>query len=744
MPMRLGAARSPRSQDDGSRDDGSASPYPSDGRVRPGTCGRLGAALLRRGRVVVAAWLLLAVASAALLPGLTQRLSPPPLEVPGSRSAVAARLISQGFPQFGSEQMVLAFDSATLTATEPAYQRALAETVGSLVDLPGIGGMLPLPTGEDQDPHHAYVLFGVTGDEAARQRRLPAQAAAARQAVDEASGGKVTVTIVGASAVFAELVRGDLDDLQRMKVVTVPLVVLLLVLGLGAVGSAVVPLLVAGAAILVTAGVLSLLGMIAQVDSTQLTVALTVCLGIGLDYALLILLRYRQARRDECLPPVTAAVRAADTAGGTVSWCAVAIVLTAGALFTVPVPGIRNIALAVIVAALVTAAAASSLTPVLLPLLDPWLEWRSLPWRRLRRTTGRPAWLRPAGHLMNHPVRYALAVTALLLAAALPVLSLRLGLHYDRPSLAGTATGHGLVQMEADRMAGITGLVLPHPKGSGPVNVDALMDALEADPRVGPVAVVDNGRDLTVVLVTERNPPDSAASAALLRHIYEVAPRLSPPGRQMVVAGPTALLADLGEQMLAGLGLAIALVLLFSFLLLLVTFRSLLIAVKAVCMNMLSVTATFGLLALCFQHASPTRDVNLLVPLLTFTVVFGLSLDYEVFLVHRVAEHYRRTGDNTAAVLHGLRHTARPITLAAAVMTVAFASLLITHRSDLQQTGFAVAVAVAVDATLIRMILVPALMRLLGHRNWWLPRPLARLLPPAGSATPPTAASSGS
>lgn len=345
---------------------------------------------------------------------------------------------------------------------------------------------------------------------------------------------------------------------------------------------------------------------------------------------------------------------------------------------------------------------------------------------------------------MDHPVRYALAVTALLLAAVLPVLGLRLGLHYDRPSLAGTATGHGLVQMEADRTAGITGLVLPHPEGSGPVNVGGLMDALESDPRVGSVAVLDNGRDLTVVLVTERNPPDSAASAALLRHIYEMAPRLLPADRQVFAAGPTALLADLGEQMLAGLGLAIALVLLFSFLLLLITFRSLLIAVKAVCMNMLSVTATFGLLALCFQHASPTRDVNLLVPLLTFTVVFGLSLDYEVFLVHRVAEHYRRTGDNTAAVLHGLRHTARPITLAAAVMTVAFASLLITHRSDLQQTGFAVAVAVAVDATLIRMILVPALMRLLGHRNWWLPRPLARLLPAFGPADRPAASSAGS
>lgn len=147
------------------------------------------------------------------------------------------------------------------------------------------------------------------------------------------------------------------------------------------------------------------------------------------------------------------------------------------------------------------------------------------------------------------------------------------------------------------------------------------------------------------------------------------------------------------------------------------------------------------MLTLCFQHAGPAGEINIVVPLLTFTMVFGLSMDYEVFLVHRICEHYRRTGDNTAAVLHGLRHTARPITLAAAVMIVAFAGLLFTHRSDLQQTGFAVAVAVAIDATLIRIILVPALMRLLGHRNWWLPRPLAGLLPPFGPSAAPAASS---
>ncbi|WP_067186170.1 MMPL family transporter [Microtetraspora niveoalba] len=717
-----------------------------------GAAGRRGTALTGRGRAVIAAWLLAAVVSALSLPGLMARLSPPSLQVPGSRSETASALIARGFPQFGTEQMILVFDSASLRAADPAYQRAVGATMRGLAARPEIDAMLPLPVVEGQDPRRAYVAFGVTGDEAARHRRLPTQIAAARDAVRTASGGAVTVTVVGVTAVFADLIRSDLDDLRRIETFTVPAVVLLLVLGLGSAGAAVVPLLVAGAAMLVSAGVLSLASVFGQVDPTLLTVAVTVCLGVGLDYALLILLRYRQARREGNLPPAAAAVRARVTAGGTVAWCATAIMLTAAALFVIPVSWIRHVALAAMLAVFVTAAAALSLTPVLLRWLDPWLEWGRLPWRRsgsaasgsLWRRSGSaasgPPWLRLAGHLMDHPVRYALAVAALLLVAALPVLDLRLGLHYDRGSLAGTDSGGGLARMEADRMAGLTGLALPHPAGSGPVGTAALTDALEADPRVGPVAALDNGRDLTLVLVAERNAPDSDASAALLRRVHELGTRLLPPGQPMYAAGPTALLADLGEQVRAGLGQVVAVVLLSSFVLLLVTFRSPLIAAKAVGMNVLSIAATFGLLALCFQNAGQAGDVNLLVPLLTFTVVFGLSMDYEVFLVHRIAEHYRRTGDNTAAVLHGLRHTARPITLAAAVMTATFAGLLFTHRGDLQQTGFAVAVAVAVDATLIRMILVPALMRLLGHRNWWLPGPLARLLPRVPSGDLPAGA----
>ncbi|MEV4222189.1 MMPL family transporter [Nonomuraea sp. NPDC049725] len=699
------------------------------GSRRGAVLARLGAASAAHARLVVAVWLVLAAAAAALVPGLLQRLSPPPLELRGSASAEAAALIARSFPHQGDEQLVLAFDSATLRSRDPRYQRAVAAVVEALHARPDIGGLQPLPSPAQVNPHHAYVMAGVHGDERARQRNLPGQIATAARAARDASGGTVTVALVGVSPVFAELIRADLDDLRRMELVTVPLILFLLVVGLGAAGAVAVPLLVAGGAGLLSLGVLALGGAAIGIDSTLLTATVTICLALGLDYCLLILLRYRQGRR-EGGGPREAAAHAVATAGSTVCWCATIIMITAACMLIIPAPAVLSMALAAVLAAFLTLTAALTLAPALLVLLDRRLEPTKRLWRRARRDDRPPAWLRMAGHLMRRPGRYALAAALLLLLAAVPALDLRLGLHFDRHTLARTDVGHGLAQMEDDHLANLTLLALPHAPGAGPVDPSALTAALERDPRVTMTGAIDNGRDLTLVTIAGRGAPDSTDAADLVRDIGRTAQESLPAGQRVLMTGAAAMLAEVYDEMRGRAWQVIALVLLASFVLLLITFRSLLIPLKAIAMNLLSVGATLGLVTLCFQGTGSTGDINAAVPLLALTVVFGLSMDYEVFLVHRIAEHYRRTGDNTAAVLHGLRHTARPITLAAAIIAVTFAGLLFTHRHDFQQAGFAVAVAIIIDATLIRMVLVPALMRLLGHRNWWLPRPLARLLPP--------------
>ncbi|MFF4625651.1 MMPL family transporter [Nonomuraea jabiensis] len=273
-------------------------------------------------------------------------------------------------------------------------------------------------------------------------------------------------------------------------------------------------------------------------------------------------------------------------------------------------------------------------------------------------------------------------------------------------------------------MASVIGVLLPHPPGAPPVEADALVKALSADARVSLAVIGDNGRDLTALSVLTRTAADDERSVALHWHIqHELTHRLLPPGQPVFVNGPAATLADLKAECLSRLWQVIAVVLGCSLIFLSAAFRSLLLPIKAVMMNLLAVGAAFGLLSLSTGHFGGTA--NAVLPVLTFTLVFGLSMDYEVFMVHRIAEHYRRHGDNGLAVTHGLRHSARVITLAAAVIVITFASLLTAQREETRQLGFVVATAVALDATIIRLMLVPATMHLLGRRNWWLPRPLS-------------------
>ncbi|MFI7134478.1 MMPL family transporter [Nonomuraea sp. NPDC050153] len=680
---------------------------------------RAGVTIADHGRLVTAIWLAVAALSLVLLPQLQQRLKPPAWEIEGSPSQRATAMLAREFPGLGAERMVLAFDSPRWVASDPRYRRAVAATAGALAARPEIGAvhrMRPLP---GQDPRHAYVTAGVSGDEAGRRQRLDTQRAAVRDAVRQASAGAVTVTPVSTSATYEELNRAGIDDLRTAEIVTVPAALLILVLGLGAVGAAVVPLLVAAAAILASLAVLAGIAAPAGVDSTVVTVICTLCLGLGLDYTLLIMLRYRQARAggDD---PRTAVGGAMATAGSTVAWCAVAILLACASLFVVPAPVVRTIAVASMLGTAITMTAALTLLPALLPKLDRLLGWGRLPRRRRAGTT--PRWVTWARHLMRRPWRYVLGVTSVMLLAAAPVAGLRLGMHYESSSIAHSDLGRALARMESDGLASTTTLALPRQNGAAPVETRALVAALRADPRVAQVTVMDNGRNLTVLSVVERHAPDSAHSAALQQHMRDLARRHLPPGQETLAAGAAALLADLAEEFRTRLWQVLALVLGCSFVLLMLMFRSLLIPVKAICMNLLSIGAAFGLLTLLFQHVGAAGTVNVALPLLAFTLVFGLSLDYEVFLTHRIAEHHRATGDNTEAVIEGIRHTAHPITLAAAVMATTFFGLLLTHRADHQQAGFAVGAAIILDATLVRMVLVPALMRLFGERNWWLPR----------------------
>ncbi|WP_369180791.1 MMPL family transporter [Streptomyces mutabilis] len=427
-----------------------------------------------------------------------------------------------------------------------------------------------------------------------------------------------------------------------------------------------------------------------------------------------------------------------------------AVVTTAVGLLLTDIAYMRTLALAAVLAASTATLASLTLMSALLASCDRVLAWAPMPWARpgrRRPKAGPTAWERWTGHLLRHPGRYATAAVLLLLLAAAPVLGLRTALPFDRAVLSDTTLGTGLARMEDDRIASLTLVALPHPEDAGSVETQSLTAELRKDPRVFLTTAIDDGRDLTLVLIGERQAPDTDAAAALQRHLREdLVPRLLPAGQPVLIAGPAATVHDLKDEVDDQMGLVLVVICCGTFVLSFLVFRSVVVPLKAIAMNLLCVAAAFGMLAL----AAPVLGhpaVNPLLPLITLTLVFGLSMDYEVFLVHRIAEHYRGHGDNAAAVLHGLRRTALPISLAAGVLVVSLTGLLGTHRQDLRQIGFVVMVALVLDATVVRMVPAPALMRLMGRANWWLPGGLGRVLSardvkarvPAQASAAPTA-----
>ncbi|WP_188316808.1 MMPL family transporter [Solihabitans fulvus] len=736
-------------------------PAATSGPISGGAVERLGWWAARRRDLVAGVWLLVVAASFGLLPHFTHALAAPAIEIDGSESSRAAELVAKGFPLLGREQLVVAFRSTTLTSTSPDFQDAVGHATAALRRQPGVRAAFTLPpAGSDRaasdndvlaplytlyhDPHNAYVLVALDGDSAERQDRIRAQRDAVTDVARAASDARVQAHLIGLSTVNEDMRRTELDDLRVGELVTIPLAALVLLVGLGTVGAAVLPLLTAGAAIVTTFGLvgaatLALPGL--RFDTFTAAVVTVVGLGIGIDYALFVVNRFRE-ELSTGIPPEAAVGRATATSGRAVVLSGIVVSVAAASMVLLPSPLCRELALGATLVTAVVLLAALTLLPAILVRWARWVEWGRLPWFAPSHPDAaeRGGWARWARRLMRRPWPYAVAGIAVLLLASLPVSGLRLGVDLGRQGLADTPSGAALAIVDADGAGGVMGMisvVVPRISAGEPAEVATLAADLRQRPDVAAVLAFDNRRDLSMLAVVPRAAPDSAQAADLTRRLRG---DLSRPVRQarheVVVGGFSALLDDVTAMVTGWLPWVIGLVLLLSLGYLVVVFRSLVLPVKAIVMNLLAISATLGLTALVFQHgfgaslagARRIGSVQVYLPVVVFTMLFGLSMDYEVFLVRRIHEEYQLSGDNSSAVALGLQRTARSITTAAAIMIVIFSGLLANRIPEARQIGFALAVAVAVDATVIRMLLVPTLMRLLGDRNWWLPRPLDRLL----------------
>jgi uncharacterized membrane protein YdfJ with MMPL/SSD domain len=678
---------------------------------------RLSRVAFRRRRVIALFWLVLVVLAAPLSARQTERLSGGGWDVPGSQSVEALELLKR-FPGHEGEPVGIFVEGRTpasvATALERARSQALEQTelrVAGRVQRfeEGRAALLPL------------VYVGPRGD-------LYDFAIELRNSVVSDAGGAST-RVVGEGAMWSNFQQAAREQLATSELIGFPFIVAILLVAFGTVLAAAMPIGIAVAAITVTGAITFVLAGPFEISIYVTNMAAMIGIGVAVDYSLFIVGRYRRCLQEGSLPR-EALSTALASAGTAVVYSGAAVTVSLASLFLVDVNSIRSMAVGAIIVVAVAVLATITLLPALIALSGRRIErWRvRLPFRSRARGDGR-FWIDWAERVMRRPVLAASLSAGFLLLLAAPLLTIE--------------TGSGaLRQLPADAEVRVATERLAATAGPGFVSpIQAITDDRGTAERLAeraatirgveavrpPVAAPDGSRYL--VEIVPASPSETPEARALLREL-----RALPLSDDAVFGGATAFNEDLDEAIFGGLWTIVLFILATSYVVLFFLFRSLLLPLKAVLMNLLSIGAAYGVIVAVFQWGwldwtgyDAPGYVDTIVPVLLLAIVFGLSMDYEVFLLTRIRERYLATGDNARAVAEGLAQSGRTITAAALIMVVVFGSFALAGAISLKETGLGLAVAILVDATVVRLVLVPATMRLLGDWNWWLPARLARL-----------------
>jgi RND superfamily putative drug exporter len=711
----------------------------------------------RHGRLVALAWLVLLIAAIPFAARQTEHLTSGGFEVPGSGSNAVERGLS-AFDGAQRSQLAVVIARRPGSSDQDVRQaieriRAGAAKVKNVAIDPRVAAGAARQAGRAPITVVPLKLSG-TQDDAANA------AADLRRELSLGSGvhggQPVELHLVGQQALWAGMQDLAKHDLQQAETVGFPIVLLILLAVFGSLAAAALPLTLGAVSVAITGAAIFFLSQATQMSVFVTNIASMIGIGVAVDYSLFVLARYREeighgATREE------ARRTAMRTSGIAVAFSGVTVIVALAGLFLIDTATIRSMAMGAIVVVAVSVLAATTLLPVLMSMFGRrayargrtaimgGLIFRGL--RNMRRRPGSthpsrdrtPFWQRWADRVMRHPVLAATASAAILLTLAIPALSLTFGDGALRQFPKGNETRVG-----AELAAKATG-----PGAAGPTQVLVTFDRAAADPaalaryaarlRSDPeAAAVSKPRvagDRGLVVVTPRHDPESPAARALVGRLRAT----SVPGARVDVGGSTAQVEDFKDLVSSSMWKILLFVLAFSYLVLLVLLRSVLLPLKAVLVNLLSVAAAYGVLVAVFQWGwfdsllgfHHLGYVNTLTPPFLLAIVFGLSMDYEVFLLTRIRERYDATGDTRRAVGEGLAGSARTISSAALIMVSVFAVFAFTGVPSVKEIGVGLAVAIALDATLVRLVLVPAVMELMGRWNWWLPAPLARVLPRA-------------
>jgi RND superfamily putative drug exporter len=698
--------------------------------------GRIAGAAARRPWRTLGLWVaLLALAYfAAGAMNLTASPSTTGTEATRANDLIDGRLRQQTPP----EEFIVVESRAT-TANAATYASFVDALVNDLRALAMVNAVTSYRDGAEglvsRDGHTVLIPVTLTGD-------MTDAADAAAPLVEVVKGANDTdgfrVTTVGFGSVEGEMSTLLEETLQQGELIGIGVALVILVVVFGAAVAAGLPILLALLSIVVAAGATALVSNAMEMSNFVVFIITMIGLAVGIDYSLFIVQRFREERH-RGREKVDAVATAGATAGRTVFFSGMAVAIALAGMLIMPDATFRSFAVGAMLAVAATVLASMTLLPAVLGLLGDRVNWLTLPFigRRGRTAGDGGVWDGAVKAVMARPLISAVATGALLLAATLPLLDMNLGSVGISSLPEDSDARHAFDVINTEFSDGVltADVVVDAPDVHDPAvqgAVAALTASLQGDPFFGAAKLETNAAgDLALLSVAMPGDFSSAESRAALRRLRGdyIPAAFTGVAAKVLVGGPTAETVDSVQSQRDYLPLVFTFVLGFSFVLLLVVFRSIVVPLKAVALNLLSVGAAYGILVLVFQHGIGAgllgfREAPVIeswLPLFLFAILFGLSMDYHVFLLSRIKERYDETRDNAAAVAHGLRSTAGIITGAALIMVAVFAGMASGELVVFQQVGFGLAVAIILDATIIRMVLVPASMELLGDWNWYFP-----------------------
>ena len=685
-----------------------------------GPLGRLGRWSARHRRIVFVSWALLAVTLGVLAPRAEHALSGGGWQADGSESVQAREQIERHFGGHGSYAIAVVISARSHTAGEPEFQRAIARSAQTLRQEQAVTAVRLPRRGESISPdgHVAVVRGGARRDTAEMVRA----ADRVRKRLEGSAPAGLQVAVTGSPALWSEFNEENKQAMLRSELLSWPLTLAVLIVAFGSLAAAGIPLLLSISGLVATAGALYLGTRVTGITIWAMNFALMFGLAVGIDYALFVVVRFRAALRAGSRP-LDAVGETMDSAGKAVLISGGAVLASLSAVMLVPSQPFRTSAVGILLVVGFVLAASLTLLPALLARLGSRIDRFSLPWAGAVQHRSR-AFARWGGLIWRRPVVLGAIAAAVLVALALPVTGLRTAMPTTGvlPDDAGARVGYERMQQAFGEGApGELQVVAPRAEAG---RVHALagqtggVAAVRAPERSGGLALV-------------RIQPATESTGGLIERLRDRLPRGA------LVGGASAEAHDLERALAGRTPLVYGFVLTVGFMLLLLVVRAPLAAAAAVLLNLLATAAAFGAARLIFQDGGGESllgfesqgFVDAWAPVFFFCLIFALAMDYTVFLLATAREEFERTGDTQAALVEGLARSGRVINAAGAVMVVVFFTFALSGPLAPKEMGVILGVAVLLDTLLVRLLLLPAALRLMGRWAWWAPRMLERLLP---------------